>query len=134
LVSLKIYYIMKIKITTTNIDLTDALSSFVEEKMKHLDKLLTNNTNADSVLCEVEIGTNTKHHHSGKIFRAEINLRVLGNNFRAVSEKEDLYIAINDAKEELKKSLTSYQSKQRTRFRRGADAVKNIIKGFKKEE
>lgn len=59
---------MKIKITTTNIDLTDALSSFVEEKMKHLDKLLKNDISADSVLCEVEIGINTKHHHSGKNF------------------------------------------------------------------
>ncbi|MBU2460627.1 ribosome-associated translation inhibitor RaiA [Patescibacteria group bacterium] len=123
---------MKIKITTTNIDLTDALSSFVEEKMKHLDKLLKNDISADSVLCEVEIGINTKHHHSGKIFRAEINLHISGKILRVASEKEDLYIAINDAKEELKKSLTSYQSKQRTRFRRGTDAVKNIIKGFKK--
>jgi len=124
---------MKIKIMTTNIDLTNALSEFVKEKMKHLDKLLKNETSSDSVLCEVEIGTNTKHHHSGKIFRAEINLHMLGNNFRAVSEKEDLYIAINAAKEELTESLKSYKTKQRTRFRRGANAVKNILKGFMKK-
>jgi ribosomal subunit interface protein len=123
---------MKINIKTTNIDLTDTLSDYVDEKMDQVEKFLE--PNDGSVLCEVEIGMTTKHHQSGKIFRAEINLRASGNNFRAVSEKEDLYIAINDAKEDVIESLKSHKNKQRARFRRGAEKIKNILKGFRKDK
>ena len=123
---------MKTNIKTTNIELTDALSSYVDRKLKQVDRLLE--PNDSSVLCEVEIGTSTRHHQSGEIFRAEINLRVGGKDHRAVSEKEDLYIAINDAKEQIIKNLKSGKAKRRTRFRRGSDAIKNILKGFGKGE
>ena len=121
---------MKINIKTTNIDLTEALSDYVDQKMGQMEKFIESDNN--SVLCNVEIGMTTKHHQSGKIFRAEINLRVLGKDFRAVSEKEDLYVAINDAKEELIEAVKSRKTKQRTRLRRGSEKIKNIIKGFSK--
>ena len=121
---------MKINIKATNIDLTQALSDYTNQKIGQIEKFIKSND--DSVLCNVEIGTNTKHHQSGKIFRAEINLRVSGKEFRAVSEKEDLYVAINDAKEEMIETIKSRKTKQRTRLRRGSEKIKNIIKGFGK--
>ncbi len=119
---------MKINIKTTNIDLTHALSDYTNQKIGQIEKFIKSND--DSVLCNVEIGTTTKHHQSGKIFRAEINLRVSRKDFRAVSEKEDLYVAINDAKEEMIETVKSRKTKQRTRLRRGSESIKNIIKGF----
>lgn len=123
---------MKTNIKTVNIELTDVISDYVDKKLQQVDRLIE--TNDDSVLCEVEIGTSTRHHQSGKIFRAEINLRVSGKNFRTVSEKEDLYVAINEAKEDIIGALKSGKTKQRTRVRRGAGIIKNIIKGLGKSE
>ncbi len=123
---------MKINIKTTNIELTEALSDYVDQKMGQMEKFIE--PNDDSVLCDVEIGTTTKHHQSGKIFRAEINLRVSGKNFRAVSEKEDLYVAINDAKEEIIETIKTSKTKQRTRLRRGSEKIKKILKGLGKNK
>lgn len=121
---------MKINIKATNIDLTQALSDYTNQKIGQIEKFIK--LNDDSVLCNVEIGTSTKHHQSGKIFRAEINLRVVGKEFRSVSEKEDLYVAINDAKEEMIEIVKSSKTKKRTRLRRGSESIKNILKGFGK--
>lgn len=121
---------MKINIKATNIDLTQALSDYANQKIGQVEKFIK--VDDDSVLCNVEIGTSTKHHQSGKIFRAEINLRVSGNEFRAVSEKEDLYVAINDAKEEMIETIKSRKTKKRTKLRRGSESIKNILKGFGK--
>ena len=123
---------MKINIKTTNIELTEALSDYVDQKIGQMEKFIE--PNDDSVLCDVEIGTTTKHHQSGKIFRAEINLRVSGKNFRAVSEKEDLYVAINDAKEEIIETIKTSKTKQRTRLRRGSEKIKKILKGLGKNK
>jgi len=121
---------MKINIKATNIDLTPALSDYVNQKMEQIEKFIE--TDKDVPLCEVEIGTTTKHHQSGNIFRAEINLDFSGKDFRTVSEKEDLYVAVNEAKEEIIEAIKSSKTKQRTKFRRGSEKIKNLLKGFGK--
>lgn len=121
---------MKTNIKTTGIELTDALSSYVDEKVAQIEKVI--DMSDESVLCEVEIGTSTKHHQSGEIFIAEINLHTAGKDYRAVSEKEDLYAAINDAKEQIMKSAKQHRTRLRTLLRRGSISVKKRIKGFKK--
>lgn len=120
---------MKINLKATGTPLTEALSNYVDEKMKQVEKLL--DPKDESVKCDVEVGISTKHHHSGNIFRAEINLHTAGNNFRAESEKEDLFIAINDAKEEIIHAITSKKTKERVIFRKGAGEVKQMLKGLK---
>ena len=121
---------MKINIKTTGIDLTDALSSYVDEKVHQIEKVIDETD--ESVLCEVEIGVTTKHHQSGEIFKAEINLHTAGKDYRAEAEKEDLYVAINDVKEQIMKSASQHRSRLRTLLRRGSISVKKRIKGFKK--
>jgi ribosomal subunit interface protein len=117
---------MKTNVKTTGIELTRALSDYVDDKVGQLEKFL--DPSDESILCEVEIGVSTKHHQSGDIFRAEINLRMAGNTFWAESEKEDLYVAINDVKEEIARAVKSQRTKDRTLFRKGASAIKNMLK------
>ena len=80
---------MKIKITTTNIELTSAIESYVQEKIRSVEKFALPHESEDPI-AEVEIGKTTNHHQSGDVFRAEVNLRVRGKHFRATSEKDDL--------------------------------------------
>ncbi len=122
---------MTINIKATNTELTPAISTYVEEKVLGLDKFIVAD-DPESVLANVEIGLNTKHHQSGKIYRAEINLHIGGKYIRAVSEQEDLYAAIDDMRDQVSREITSFRNKKRDLFRRGGAVVKDFLKGFKR--
>lgn len=118
---------MQIKIKATNIDLTDALKAYVEEKINSVEKFTVPHE-AEVPLAEVEIGKTTKHHNEGDVFRAEVNLSVRGKGYRAVSEKDDLYAAIDDVRNELVREINSIKGKERTLVRRGANMIKDILR------
>lgn len=118
---------MQIKIKATNMDLTDALKAYVEEKINSVEKFTVPHEK-EVPLAEVEIGKTTKHHNVGDVFRAEVNLSVRGKRYRAVSEKDDLYAAIDDVRNELVREINSVKGKERTLVRRGSSMLKNLIR------
>jgi len=118
---------MKINIKTTNMEGTVALSSYVEEKLQGVEKFALPHEN-EKLNAEVEIGKINNHHQSGDVFRAEVNICVRGKNFRATSEKSDLYVAIDDMRDGLVRELTSHKDKTHTLFRRGAGAIKHMLR------
>lgn len=119
---------MNIQIQGTNIDLTEALRDYVEKRVASLERFIS--PGDESVKCEVEIGKTTHHHKQGDYFRAEIKMHVAGKNIYTVSEKDDLYAAIDEVRDEMASALTTHKDKKKTLFRRGAARVKNIIKGL----
>lgn len=123
---------MTINIKATNTELTPAISTYVEEKVLGLDKFIVAD-DPESVLANVEIGLSTKHHQSGKIYRAEINLHIGGKYIRAVSEQEDLYAAIDDMRDQVSREITSFKNKKRDLLRKGGAVVKDFLKGFKRK-
>ncbi len=123
---------MTINIKATNTELTPAISTYVEEKILGLDKFIVAD-DPESVLANVEIGLSTKHHQSGKIYRAEINLHIGGKYIRAVSEQEDLYAAIDDMRDQVSREITSFKNKKRDLLRKGGAVVKDFLKGFKRK-
>lgn len=122
---------MRINIKATNLELTAAISDYAEKRVSSLEKFI--NKNDESAMANVEVGKSTKHHQSGDIFRAEINLHIAGKNLRAVVEKDNLYAAIDEAKDEMVREITSHKAKQRTLLRRGGAKIKDFIRGFYKE-
>jgi len=123
---------MTINIKATNTELTPAISTYVEEKVLGLDKFIFAK-DPESVLANVEIGLSTKHHQSGKVFRAEINLHIGGKYLRAVSEQEDLYTAIDEMRDQVAREITSLKNKEKDLFRRGGAAIKDFLKGIKRK-
>jgi ribosomal subunit interface protein len=123
---------MTINIKATNMDLTPAISTYVEDKVQGLDKFI-GAEDPESVLANVEIGISTKHHQSGNVFRAEINLHIAGKYLRAVSEQEDLYTAIDDMRDQVSREITSFKNKKRDMFRSGGAIIKDFIKGIKRK-
>jgi putative sigma-54 modulation protein len=119
---------MNIHIQATNMELTPAIRDYVEKKVSMLDKFIS--ASDESVKCEVEVGKTTHHHKQGDYFRAEIKLHVAGRNHYTVSEKDDLYAAIDEVKDEMASSLTTHKEKKETLFRKGAARVKDMLKGF----
>ncbi len=99
---------MKIDIKGTNMELTEAIKDYVNEKIGSLEKFFDNIIEA-----RVDVGKTTNHHQKGDVFRAEVNLQVPQTLLRAESEREDLYIAINEVKEEIQRQLKKYKEKMR---------------------
>jgi ribosomal subunit interface protein len=97
----------------TNIDLTQAIRAHVENRVESLKKLCGEFDPADDI--RVEVGKSTNHHAKGPYFRAEMNLSIPGTHLRAVEEDEDLYVAIDKVKEQIKRQLREYKGKRRDR-------------------
>ena len=90
------------EIKATNIDLTDAIRDYVDKRLASLDNLCAKYSPADVM---AEVGKTSMHHQKGEVFFAEFNLNIPGVKLRATSTKDDLYAAIDDAKDELKRQL-----------------------------
>lgn len=119
---------MNIKITTNHIDIGPEIEEYVSKKLSSLGKFLDH----DGALCEVELGKTTMHHKSGEIYRAEVNISYKGKQFYVVSEKDDLYAAIDEMRDEAERVVVSRKKKYIRLFRRGASKIKNLIKRFYK--
>lgn len=100
---------MQVDIKTKNIELTDAIRSAVEKKMKSLEKKVERF--GESVTAEVEVGKTTHHHHKGEVFRAEVHVRLPGKLVYAEETNEDLYAAVNEATREAERQIIDYKEK-----------------------
>ncbi|MGY0399152.1 MAG: ribosome hibernation-promoting factor, HPF/YfiA family [Ostreibacterium sp.] len=91
---------MNITITGHHLEVTDALHTYITEKIKrisgHYDKL-----NKVNVTLSVE-----KFNQ-----KAEATLHVTGNNIHADSVKEDMYAAIDDMTDKLDRQIRHYKRK-----------------------
>jgi putative sigma-54 modulation protein len=123
---------MQIKIKGTNIELTPAITDYVNKRVESLNKFV--DSHDESVLAYVEVGKTTHHHKNGDFFRAEINLHIRGKDLYAASEQADLYAAIDDVKEEMARELKSAREKKITLVRRGGAKLKALIRGLYKKE
>ena len=103
---------MRIDITTKNITLDNPLRIFIEQKVGGLERLI-----AGSVQARVEIGKPSRHHRSGPIFYAEINMKVGGKLLRAEATHKDLRTAIDEARDELQIQIKKFKEKTTDRSR-----------------
>jgi len=113
--------------------LTPAINTYVEEKVNRLHKFIVV-TDPESVYADVEIGKTSKHYQDGEVFRAEINVHIAGKLLRAVSEKDDLYAAIDEIKDEAARQINSEKGKERTMTKKGESKLKGILKEFDENE
>lgn len=119
---------MKMQIKATDITLSSAIKDYAERKVSSLDKFFNAE---DDVITSIEVGKTSQHHKSGNVFRAEISIRAAGKNFYAASEKNDLYAAIDEVKDEIHRKIISSKNKKETLVRRGGAKIKALIKRLK---
>ena len=118
---------MKIIIKATNLKLTPSIKQYIETKIGGLEKLIK----ASFYEAWVEIEKTTHHHYKGEVFRAEVQMRLPGKSIRAESVREDIYLAINEVKDELQRELKQYQEKQISKTRKGARIFKSEMRNPK---
>ncbi len=119
---------MKYNIKATNIELTDEIRSHIDEKIKSISKLV--DPNDTSAYADVEVGRTTKHHRSGDIFRAEINMKFAGAHIYAESRKEDIHSALDEVKNEVMRGLRKEKTKRKDEVRRDAKGLKSMFRRF----
>ena len=100
---------MKIDVLYKNITPDEPLRVFIEDRIGGLGKFL----GEGPIEARVEVGLPSKHHRSGRIYYAEINLKVGGKLLRATCQHEDLRNAIVDAKNELQREIKKFKDKKR---------------------
>lgn len=116
-----------ITITSHNIELTVALKDYTEKRLSGLKKF----TSGEPEIA-AEIGKTTAHHKQGDIFRASVTVRTpLGKEYHAVSEKDDLYAAIDDVRDELVGMLSEGKKREDSLLKKGARQVKRLLKGLR---
>lgn len=118
---------MNINIKGTNMELTGAITDYVNKKVSAIEEKFSKDI---EVTGYVEIGKTTNHHKQGDFFKAEMDLNIRGKKFFVNSEKSDLYVAIDDAKEEIVRELTNNKDRKETLYKRGARSVKKMLKGL----
>lgn len=119
---------LTVKIKTTNLDFTPAIESYVREKIQMLEKFLRHySRESGELIFEVEIGKTTRHHKQGNVFRAEINFTAGDTNLRAEAVKDDLYAAIDEAKDDMSRQLRRRKRKDIHLLKRGGVALKKLL-------
>jgi len=114
---------MEIIFKSKNFELTSSIEDYVRKKIETLGKFLKN-FNQEIIKFEVEVSRTTHHHKSGDIFRAEINLSLGGRLLRVESEREDLFTAIDETRDDLEQEIKKFKTKKGAIFIRGARSIK----------
>lgn len=119
---------MKLTIKATNFKITPAVYQYIDDKLnRDLEKYVSRQDT--SIEGWVEIGRTTRHHRSGQVFRAEMQIRMPGKKtIRAESEDLSLHIAIDKVKDDLQRELKKYKDRQSAEYKRGARKTKKDLR------
>lgn len=117
-----------INIKATNMELTQAITDYVNKRLASLEKF----AKGKEMSGYVEVGKTTHHHKQGEVFKAEFDIKINGERFFTEASTSDLYAAIDDAKEEIARKITNNKDRRNTLYKRGATSVKKMLKGISK--
>ena len=117
---------MHIIITGVQMEITDAIRSYIHEKMRTVEKLIPRDDTSSKL--SVELSKTSNHHVNGEVFKVEVLLHMRGKDLPISTVEDDLYKAIDVVKDKLVHELSQHKDKERSLLRRGAHRVKNLFK------
>lgn len=121
---------METKIKTTDLELNEDLKNYLEKRLEAIGKMV--DLNNPTLLAEVELARTTEHHQTGDIFKAELNLSIDGQRFRAVAERLDISTAIDEMRDQIIHELRTYKGKKQSLIKRGGAKLKMLLRKFYK--
>jgi len=108
---------MKYILQSTNITISPSIKALIETKIKSLERFIKR-FDQGAVEARVEIGKPSRHHHSGPVFYAEINLKIPGKLLRAESTHLDLNSAVNETFKEMERQIKDHKDKLVTKSKK----------------
>lgn len=122
---------MQINLQGKNFELTDTVRDYVLKKVTNLEKLLSSiEEGGGEVKVSFEVGRSTKHHKAGDVFHADCLINIKGKEFYSSADREDIYQAIDEIKENLFNDIQKNKDRKQTLFKRGASSIKKMLKGL----
>ena len=118
---------MNINTKATSVSMSPAISDYLDKRLEKIATIVGDDT---SVQCDVELARSSSRHQKGDVFRAEIHIVGAGRNVYASSEKQDLYAAIDEVRDEIIRKLTAGKAKRISLIRRSGSRVKDMVKGL----
>jgi putative sigma-54 modulation protein len=115
---------MPIQLKTTNIEMTDAINEYINDKISQLER----HYDHDPINIDIELERETGHH-SGLIYRCEINVDMPHEKkvLRAASREIDLYAAIDTCIPKMKDQLEEERQKRDTLIKKGGRELKEML-------
>ncbi len=120
---------MATNITGKNIELTEAIKSYINDKIAPL------NERYDILAIDVEVDKNQRHN-KGEVFHVRMNAQVPNALLRSEETKEDLYAAIDVCRDEIERQLRKRKSKYYSKRREAQKTqrrLKSIFSFWKKQ-
>ncbi len=114
-----------ITIKVVNLETSTGLTSLVDQKFQTLEKLIP--VGETDVYCEVEL-EKLAAHQTGKVYRAEANLRVAGKLYRGEANEDQIEKAIDVVRNELRRELEKSHGKRQSLVKRGKQAIKQMMR------
>lgn len=124
---------MNIRIKATNYEITPEVATYLDERLKTLEKLLSGDPGV--ARCEAEVGRDAgRSRHGANMWFAEIHIVQPGRwRVYARNNAESVNTAIDDAKEEVMQQLRKNKRLHRRFLRHGGVVLKRIMR-FGREE
>lgn len=114
---------MNLKIKYTNIEMTEAIENYLREKISKLSKFLDLESENNRIEAELE-----KTNDPGNLYRTELNLHFGGEFQRVEVKNSDLYASIDEAIDELERSVRKVKGKKETLFKKGNRKIKEMMR------
>lgn len=119
---------MNIKIKGIDIEVTEAIKDYSIKKISEALKKFSYMGELNDILAEVELSKTNNHHNHGELYKASIKLSGTKKNIFIEERKDDLYAAIDAAKDKLEYRLSENKDKKLSIHHKLAIKFKNIFK------
>ena len=109
---------------TKNIDVDEDVKNYLAKRINKFEQFIAEDTSP--AIADIELEKRTGQQ-SGKIFRAEVNLKAGDNYLRSEEAAEDIRDAIDAMQEQMVRELRDAKEKQQTQTRQGAREAKEQL-------
>lgn len=113
-------------ITGNNLYITDPIREYIEKRLATFGRFGDKKTKYEIF---VRVSKNTTHDR-GEIFSIDVQTKIQTKDFFVTAENQDLYHAIDTARDELWQEVTRSNTRERTLFHRGARKIKDLMRGI----
>lgn len=103
---------MQITIKAKELELTEPLKVYINDKVGGLEKFVQRVEEQGEILAVVEVARTTKHHHKGDVFYAEVNMHLPGRKIRVEEQEYDVRVAIDNVVNRLQREIEEYKEKR----------------------
>jgi len=125
---------MRVILKTKNIKITRKLTEYINKKIEHLERFVVplhdkKGPQKKKTLNEIrlELERTTQHHKKGVIFRVEAQMRLPGKIVDAEAVTDDIFVALDEVKDELQRQVKQYRKKKMSQSKRQARLIKRLM-------